>query len=280
MIGQKLLKIKFENLFEEKKLQRSILLVGPVGSGRRTFAKWMSSKLNYTFAEVGSSVDDVRELITTSSKSFEPTLYVISDVDQLSSAAQNALLKVLEEPPMSAYYVLTTTQESLVLSTIRSRCASYYMDTYSYEDLMVYANTNYKSLLDSDIEEVIYNLCSCPGDIDLLLSQNVVDFMNYVNLVFNNIAKVSGANSFKISSKINLGNDNTKFDLVLFWRAFIYKCSVESDHIMDAKCCKYLKAISITTKYLQQLRIKGLNKQMAFDLWILDIRKAWMDAKD
>lgn len=279
MIGQKLLKIKFEDLFKDKKLQRSILLVGPIGSGRRTFAKWLAEKVNYTFAEVGASVDDIRDLITTSSKSFEPTLYLINNVEQLSGAAQNALLKVLEEPPMNAYYILTTTQESLVLSTIRSRCASYYMDIYSLEELNEYANLTYPTLVNESVKVAIESICACPGDINLLLSQNVEEFLKYVDLVFNNIAKVSGANSFKIGNKINLGSDDTKFDLVLFWRAFIHKCLTFDYTNMPEDYTKYLESISITSSYLQQLRIKGLNKQMAFDLWILEIRKAWLNAK-
>jgi len=52
-------------------------------------------------------------------------IIIVENVDRLGEAARNALLKVLEEPPSDAYFVLTTARKGAVIPTIRSRARSY-----------------------------------------------------------------------------------------------------------------------------------------------------------
>ncbi len=81
------------------------------------------------FVEVDAAshtgVDNVRQLIESSA--FLPVMgakkvYLIDEVHMLSKAACNALLKVLEEPPSTALFILATTDPQKMLETIRSRC--------------------------------------------------------------------------------------------------------------------------------------------------------------
>src|SRR3954469_648517 len=70
-------------------------------------------------------VDAVRDLIEgTGYRPFEGRwrVSVIDDADTLLEAAQNALLKTLEEPPSSSVFVLVTAQPDVLLPTVRSRC--------------------------------------------------------------------------------------------------------------------------------------------------------------
>ena len=278
MIGQAELKKSFTNNFikKNKALPRSIMLVGAKGSGRKTFANWLMENANLPLITIGQKADDVRELSELCYKLVEPTYYLIADVDQMSGAAQNALLKILEEPPNNAGFIITALYGSSILPTISSRCTKYYMDTYSQAELEEFINLNYN--ISGDDKSVILSICTCPGDIELFLTQNIQEFVKYVDRVFNNIAKVSGPNSFKIANKINLTDDNTKYDLSLFWRAFSNKCLdvIHSGKYKKDECAKYISACTITNKYLQDMRIKGLNKQIAFDNWLLDIRKEWI----
>ena len=50
-------------------------------------------------------------------------VYLIEDADTMNTAAQNAALKLLEEPPKGVYFLLSVTNPSLLLPTVRSRCA-------------------------------------------------------------------------------------------------------------------------------------------------------------
>jgi DNA polymerase III subunit gamma/tau len=72
-----------------------------------------------------TGVDNIRQLIETTS--FLPILgrkkiYLIDEVHMLSKAAFNALLKILEEPPISVIFILATTDPHKVIDTVRSRC--------------------------------------------------------------------------------------------------------------------------------------------------------------
>ena len=275
MVGQNQLRELFTEFINgEKSLPRSILLIGAMGSGRRTFAKWLTESMNIPLITVGASVDEVREITGLCYKLVEQTYYVIPNVEQMSGAAQNALLKILEEPPNNAGFILTTTQENLILPTIKSRCVTYYMNVYSEKELNEYAHEKYA--VSTEMQNILHNVCVCPGDVDILFSHDITNFNNYVNKVYDNIAVVSGANSFKISGEINLSDDTDKYDLTLFWRAFISRCI--TDFMGNADKCA--SGVRVTTKYLQDLRVKGLNKQIAFDNWILDIRKEWLQYAD
>ena len=74
--------------------------------------------------------------------------------------------------------------------------------------------------------------------------------------------------SFKIGDKINMSDDNTKYDLELFWKAFM----MESAKRLRTDPIKYAQFISITSRHLQDLRFVGINKQSTFDMWLLDLR--------
>ena len=72
-----------------------------------------------------TGVDNIRQLIETTS--FMPIMgrkkvYLIDEVHMLSKAAFNALLKILEEPPVSVIFILATTDPHKVIDTVRSRC--------------------------------------------------------------------------------------------------------------------------------------------------------------
>ena len=72
-----------------------------------------------------TGVDNIRQLIETTS--FLPIMgrkkvYLIDEVHMLSKAAFNALLKILEEPPLSVIFILATTDPHKVIDTVKSRC--------------------------------------------------------------------------------------------------------------------------------------------------------------
>ena len=72
-----------------------------------------------------TGVDNVRQIID--SAAFLPLMgqkkiYLIDEAHMLSKAAFNAFLKILEEPPMSALFILATTDPQKIIDTVRSRC--------------------------------------------------------------------------------------------------------------------------------------------------------------
>ena len=101
----------------------------------------------------------------------------------------------------------------------------------------------------------------------------VYDFDEFVQKVVDNIAEVSGSNVFKIADRLRLKDDGEGYDIALFFRAFIRTCV---DRYSKTQDDIYMKAIQVTDRYAQDLRITGISKQGVVDLWILDIRKVWL----
>lgn len=208
-------------------------------------------------------------------------IFIMPDVDNMSNAARNALLKVVEECPNNNSFIMTLEDENNTLETIRSRATIFHMDRYSSHELIQYIIERFVPNPDANSEYRIHrlvDLCETPGDVNILASQDVDKFYDYVKLVVDNIAEVSTANAFKIPSKVALKDDAEGYDLRLFWKAFMYICMCKAgehnrtvEEILD-----YGEAVRITGNCLQQLRIRGINKQMLIDTWVLEIRKAWM----
>lgn len=273
MIGQRVLLERIQGQIERNKFPRFSILIGEKGSGRKTLANEISKMMGismYTSFNIG--VDDIRIIIGNSYSIATPLIYVIPDCDNMSSAAANALLKVTEEPPQNAYFILTCESIDNLLSTIKSRGVTYMLEPYTYEDKCDYLHTH--NNLTEEEETFVLNVASNLGEVAELAKLNIAEFQDYVNLVIDNIAEVSDSNSFKIADKIALKDDSDKYDLRLFWRAFNTICV---DRMMNSDDpLKYANAVAITGDALQELHIRGINKTMLIDRWILDIREAWL----
>lgn len=120
----------------------ALLLAGPAGSGKRTLATSLSETIlelpahslaDYPYKMIITSEDGkaigieaVRELehflsLKVPGRAAHNRAVIIEDAHLLSTEAQNALLKILEEPPGGTLVVLTATSEQALLPTIRSR---------------------------------------------------------------------------------------------------------------------------------------------------------------
>jgi len=153
VIGQEHITQTLKNAIEQNRLAHAYLFVGPRGTGKTSTARILAKALNCVKGPTvnpcgecdvcreiaqGNSLDvleidgasnngveQVREL--RENVRFAPThgkykIYIIDEVHMLTSAAFNALLKTLEEPPEHVKFVFATTEPQKVLPTILSRC--------------------------------------------------------------------------------------------------------------------------------------------------------------
>lgn len=276
IIGQKVVQSKIKVIIGLEKFPRFALFVGPDGSGKRLLMDWTASQLKakdiIKYDKTG--VEQVRSMITYAYQLVNTTIFIMPNIQLMSNAAKNALLKVTEEPPNKAYFLMSVDSIDNALDTIRSRSVQFQMQPYSKEELTEYLNSQPKRLSDSE-KTFVLNVSNNIADIQKLLTNDVQAFSDYVDLVVDKIATVSGPNSFKLSDKLALKGEEKKFDLKLFFQAFESIClrkMTDDESDMD----KYAKAIEITSKAVSDLPINGINKQMLIDEWIISIRKAWM----
>ena len=141
VVGQKAITNTLLNAIETNHLASALLFTGPRGVGKTTCARILARKINqpgyddptedFAFnvfeldAASNNSVDDIRNLIDQvriPPQTGQYKVYIIDEVHMLSSAAFNAFLKTLEEPPKHAIFILATTEKHKILPTILSRC--------------------------------------------------------------------------------------------------------------------------------------------------------------
>ena len=141
VVGQQAITNTLLNAIESNHLASALLFTGPRGVGKTTCARILARKINqpgyddpnedFAFnvfeldAASNNSVDDIRNLIDQvriPPQTGQYKVYIIDEVHMLSSAAFNAFLKTLEEPPKHAIFILATTEKHKIIPTILSRC--------------------------------------------------------------------------------------------------------------------------------------------------------------
>ncbi len=154
IIGQEHVVQTLRNAIRANRIGHAYLFAGPRGTGKTTTARLLAKAVNCLDADPGNhpcnqcefcsavnegrfldlieidaasntSVEDVRALrdkINFSPNQGKYKVYIIDEVHMLSTAAFNALLKTLEEPPVHAIFILATTEVHKIPPTVLSRC--------------------------------------------------------------------------------------------------------------------------------------------------------------
>ena len=267
MIGQKNLLRTLTKQYKDNTFPSFMIIVAPKNCGKTYFIHTLLNVINTTFVEYPDcKIDTVRKLISDINE-LHNTVFVLPSCDDMSVGAKNALLKITEEVPNNNKIIMQLDDLANTLPTIKSRAIVHYLELYSTDDLTSYCD-DFCDFTPNEKEKVLL-LCKSPGEINIFKEVNIIDFYNFVKKVVDNIAKTSGSNAFKIGQSIKFKDTDDGYDLYLFFRAFMQICIDKGD-------TKHLFGVSITSRYLQDLRIRGINKQSTFDCWLLDIRKAWM----
>ena len=166
VVGQRAIVAALKNQVAAGRVGHAYLFTGVRGTGKTTCAKIFAKAVNCLHPANGdpccscpvcrgiddgsildvvemdaasnNGVDDIRDLrdetaYTPSTCSYK--VYIIDEVHMLSTAAFNALLKTLEEPPAHVIFILATTEIQKVPATIRSRCQRYDFTRISPEDI-------------------------------------------------------------------------------------------------------------------------------------------------
>lgn len=269
MIGQEYLRYKLNSMLKHNNLPHFIIFVGPRGSGRTMLTKYIANKISaiYTISDI--KVDSIREVIDTAYKSTDKIVYHIKDADTMRAEAKNAMLKITEEPPKNAYFVMTVENDASLLDTIMSRAFVEHMEPYTPDQLSEYAKSKY-----SQFDKIILDIAATPYQIDTLIHYGS-EFIEYVKLVIDNIGEVESANAFKSGNKIAFKDDPDKYDLTVFLKTFTTLCTNKlTDGTYDNIWAEY--AI-ITCIYVDKSAKLGVNKQQLYDMWVFDIREAYYE---
>ena len=168
LVGQENIARTLKNSIKRGQLAHAYLFCGPRGVGKTSTARIFAKTINcadpgpdmepcgkcescLSFAEGRSyciheldaasnnGVDDIKALIDQvriPPQTGKYSVYIIDEVHMLSSAAFNAFLKTLEEPPGYAIFILATTEKHKILPTILSRCQTYDFNRITVEGIV------------------------------------------------------------------------------------------------------------------------------------------------
>lgn len=287
MIGQENLKRLVKQQIEDNTFPRFSIFVGDKGSGKRTFINDVihplkSDSILYILEDV--KVETIRNMIAQAYRSFN-TIFVIPNADDMSQAAKNALLKIVEEPCNNHYFIMTLEDTENTLATIRSRGSIYKMDKYSEDEIKQYITEvmfqefgiTDKPEQENKVIDLIVDLAVTPGEAQQFWHSNVFEFYKYVKQVIDNINEVSTTNALKIPIKIITKDGEDGYDLKLFLRMFSKICvdrAIKAATLDSEKeAIKYCLWAKKTNKFIRELKIKGSNKSMLINNWILTIRE-------
>jgi DNA polymerase-3 subunit gamma/tau len=167
VVGQEAVVRTLKNAITAGQVRQAYLFAGPRGTGKTSLARILAKSLNCAHGPTitpdgtchaclaiaaGTSLDviemdaasqrgiddirDIRDRVVLQPVEGQYKVYILDEAHQLTDAAWNALLKLIEEPPPHLVFIFCTTDLSKVLSTVRSRCQTFVFQRPRLQDLL------------------------------------------------------------------------------------------------------------------------------------------------
>ncbi len=167
VVGQEPVVRTLTNAIEQGKIRQAYLFAGPRGTGKTSLARILAKAVNCEHGPTatpdntchacvsitnGTSLDviemdaasqrgiddirDIRDRVVLQPVEGTYKVYILDEAHQLTDAAWNALLKLIEEPPPHLLFVFCTTELQKVLPTVRSRCQTFVFQRPRLPDLV------------------------------------------------------------------------------------------------------------------------------------------------
>jgi DNA polymerase III subunit gamma/tau len=167
VVGQEPVVRTLTNAIEQGKVRQAYLFAGPRGTGKTSMARILAKSVNCAHGPTatpdgtchacvaianGTSLDviemdaasqrgiddirDIRDRVVLQPVEGQYKVYILDEAHQLTDAAWNALLKLIEEPPPHLLFVFCTTELQKVLPTVRSRCQTFVFQRPRLPDLI------------------------------------------------------------------------------------------------------------------------------------------------
>lgn len=281
MIGQQKLIAQIDDLIANDRLPRFSIVVGERGMEHEDVAHYISEQ--YQGADYiqlpDVKVDTIRNMIKQAYQLHHLTVFCIPHADDMSVNAKNAMLKVVEEAPNKAYFVMCLEDLSNTLATIQSRGIVLRMYKPTKSEIEEYARELYvdKKQIDEQRIKLVGEICDTPNDVIYFTKHDITNFYAYAEYVTDNIFNVNGAEVFKFSDKLALKDEEDKYDCRLFLKCLQKVFADRCKSLINDSCGRYCncKLVSVIGHYLQDLRIKGVNRAMLMDALYLEMRKIW-----
>ena len=234
-----------------KSVPRFIILSGDIGSGRLTLAKVIIKMINAKGIIMGNSIAEVRETIENAYTITDTTCYIFRNADDMKNEAKNALLKVVEEPPNNAYFIMTVQNIDNMLGTIKSRGTVIKMEPYTREEMLSVTN-----------DEVLLNYCSNIGQMKID-KKDLEKALDCSENVIKALKEKSGTKLLKACVQLrSKQSEMEKIEGSLFIRVFEKRLLEIS---LNEACLKYLSNCK------REISRNTINKKSSIECMLINI---------
>lgn len=259
MIGQHTLLSRIKGQIERNKFPKFSILIGEHDSGKTTLATEIGGMLNIPCIVYPANSGGVQKIIQDSyniGAEGASVIYLITHCDNMSRNVIDALLGIINNPPENVYFILTCERLDNIVPAIKNKSVTYMLEPYSYEDKCDYLDCVDTLRLSTDDIEFMLDVASNIGDLQRLMSMDLVVFKHDVLTTIDNIEEGPAVLD--------------KYDLNLFLKAYISECE---NKVREGDSVLYVNIIAITGDCLQQLNIGVTNKSELIDTWVSSVKE-------
>lgn len=236
---------------------RSLMLVGPSGSGKHMICDEVSRKFNLVQRDITDQLtfEEIEELYNR----VEPYLYIIR-VNEISVKEENTILKFLEEPLKNSFIILVAETDNGILQTILNRCQIWYLQPYKKELLKTFLENN---------DERILMIADTPGQIKEFSLVNLEDVITLADKIITKISIASVSNTLTLVSKIGFKDDKDKINIRLFSKVLMNRFLEFSKNTNDNR---FVVGYQLTNELNKNLNIKNLDQKLLFEKYLIELR--------
>ena len=258
MIGQVNLRHRIDSMIEEGTFPAFSIVFGPEGSGKHTLCEYIAEKMDLEIVYFDNKVEDIRNFIETSYSQSRKIIYVLQDIDDVSNATKNSLLKITEEPVRNSYIIILSSNKNQLPLTLLSRGFSFDLQPYSTQELLEWIKEkNIKLDNLDDCLKVCYNV----GDINKAINTDITQMLDYSKKIILSMKQATISNALMITNKIV---DN--YDIGLFFNCLQYNL-LEISKTENNNSYLELDELLLSIKNL--IGLKTANKKMLLDEFVL-----------
>lgn len=226
LYGNDNLKSKLISEIDNGYFIHTCIIEGNKGSGKHTLAKLISAALQTNLQHRQKVLKDISpDVITVGLKGerksigvetvrsikddayIKPSesnlkIYIVEDTHTMTTQAQNAFLKLLEEPPANVYFILLCENTANLLTTVKSRAVIYKMQSFTDDELRIYITQNYKKASNID-----YLIKLANGNIGAVVDNMTAKKSEKYKEKYDNILNLLKSISQKNTAEVVLNNN-------------------------------------------------------------------------
>ena len=308
IIGHEIVINQIETMIDAQRFSHAHLIVGEDGLGKSIIAKEISLKLlgkteNRSYVDIlewrvgrnkqSIGVDEIRDITKeTNKKPYEgdKKVVIIYEAHKMTTEAQNAFLKTIEEPPNGVTIILLSEGLSFILETIKSRCQVHKLNRLNTKDIISYVKREYPNLEEQELKQAIAFSEGIPGRIKFFLEDS--DFKEIRNETMNILLELSGKDRYIVKKYESFFDKNKDLwreilscfvsyirDIVIYKEVGRDDMVINNDKIEEIKKLSNIYSLKALDKMVKEIdNVKEnlerrVNSELAFDIMLLNMQE-------